>query len=668
MNEIHELDAKLIELKEWIINAGLALMGLNVIGEGVFLRNSDKVDEQAEEDRKYPTSTNRSFFALFEYYRFLVEEDIWQEVDRAHFDGVRLALREVSEKYLGLAQDPAKLKVIRPSVVNRNNIFTDAQLLISASILDNVRVALPNIDVNPDKIKKTFSKIRSDNIKELSKDLGGRLLPSGESHDFLTVHAIRAIDTCFPGQSSKTIGIIGERVYDTVLKSLAYHYSGVSSKFDPVELVFSLSLLNRFQHPDNNLITSSAISAICDSQEKDGGWPTTRVVSYESNDQVHIASYEVALSLCDLLLRKLNENEFQFFDQLISALVSTFSLIKSHYSSVGNNNGWVNDHARVSGIVESWSTAIVLTFLIHLHDAISLMRQRIILQKYKPLYDIYKDRIALWPELNSVLRSPSILIKSFLDDISDPTDNRKLTKSLLTQVLEPIEGSWIHRPKVSSLFLYGEPGTRKTGMAIRIGRSLDWPIIILSPPNFLRHGGLEGFEGAAEEIFQDLFKLKRVLVLFDECEEFFKKRDQGISTSSRTIGAFITAGMLPRLQMLNEKKWVLFIVGTNEGLDSFEPAVVRPGRFDKVQEISHPTLEAQNHYLKNKLQDEKIGQIVHDVLTKNKSPLEIPLSFSILDELVDVITGIRNRDHLNERVKAFLEEKHDRPGPSRLVD
>src|SRR5205807_195064 len=122
--------------------------------------------------------------------------------------------------------------------------------------------------------------------------------------------------------------------------------------------------------------------------------------------------------------------------------------------------------------------------------------------------------------------------------------------------------------------------------------------VTLSPPDFLRRGGLEGFEAAAAKIFEHLLWLRRVIVLFDECEAFFKKRASDEHLESRTVGAFITAGMLPRLQELRDKRWVVFVLATNAQPGELDSAVTRLGRFDFSQEICHPTREAQLRYLK----------------------------------------------------------------------
>jgi SpoVK/Ycf46/Vps4 family AAA+-type ATPase len=129
-----------------------------------------------------------------------------------------------------------------------------------------------------------------------------------------------------------------------------------------------------------------------------------------------------------------------------------------------------------------------------------------------------------------------------------------------------------------------------------MARCLGWPLLSISPAHLLVDG-IDGLEARAEAIFDDLLRLKRVVVLFDECEEFFRRRLTVGSPENRTQGAFITAGMLPRLQDLRQRNWTVFVIATNTELEELDPAVIRRGRLDKKQRLGHPTLAAQADYL-----------------------------------------------------------------------
>jgi SpoVK/Ycf46/Vps4 family AAA+-type ATPase len=170
---------------------------------------------------------------------------------------------------------------------------------------------------------------------------------------------------------------------------------------------------------------------------------------------------------------------------------------------------------------------------------------------------------------------------------------------LIEEYLQPISASFAGRPdgKVS-LLVYGPPGTRKTTLVGSLAAELNWPLLTLSPPDFLTRG-LEGLEARAGEVFRDLERLRQVVVLFDECDEFFKRRGDGAEhAESRTMGAFLTAGMLPRLQRLRDDRWVVFVAAMNSRLGQLDEAAIRPGRFDYLLRLDHPTPGAQRRYVR----------------------------------------------------------------------
>jgi SpoVK/Ycf46/Vps4 family AAA+-type ATPase len=132
------------------------------------------------------------------------------------------------------------------------------------------------------------------------------------------------------------------------------------------------------------------------------------------------------------------------------------------------------------------------------------------------------------------------------------------------------------------MVLYGPPGTSKTTFAEAIAKEMTWPLLTITPSDFVKNG-IERSEDMARAIFNDLLELRKVVVLFDECDEMFRSRSD---KDRQDIGMlrFIVPGMLPKLQRLKkhgEQNGVIFIIATNycERLDS---AIIRPGRIDEL--------------------------------------------------------------------------------------
>jgi SpoVK/Ycf46/Vps4 family AAA+-type ATPase len=285
-----------------------------------------------------------------------------------------------------------------------------------------------------------------------------------------------------------------------------------------------------------------------------------------------------------------------------------------------------------------------------------------------------------------------------LDLYSDPTGGT-LVAAVKQAFVDPVMADPVKRPdrSAASLILWGKAGTRKTSLVRALGESLGWPVLTLSPPSFLGEGGLDGFERAADRIFRDLMRLRRCVVLFDECEDFFKPRrprataGQGDARNaesvdrpeSRTIGAFLTAGMLPRLQELRDRRWVIFALATNiESLYELDDAVVRPGRFDYAQQIRHPVLRAQKVYVDRlRMRDDDdentaARKALRDALKwfdkESKRPFfeahMTAMSFAVIDDIARAIAARPELIYDEDRLRTELATRLSIFGPPPLCD
>jgi hypothetical protein len=676
MTDIALIEQRLSLLREWITRAAEALMTYFREENGVFWRDSlAPAEEQGEivkqeviskqagtaqavsSKPKYsPTSTARSFFALFEYVRFLNEEDL----EPKHETYLR-ALQGVCNKYFAHLDE--HFDELTTSATNSTNPFTNSHILIGLCCYEPLE-RIFGTKISPTHLDQTRQKLAKSILQRLEeKGSGASPSPTDEIHDFLTLHAIRALEACsINGKQLVPIDLerrIQERVKAQVLALLSYNFAGVNSKFDAAELTFSVELLNRFRTEDTDQLTDRALLSIAEAQ-KDGSWSSGRMVSYQKKTIFHIASFEIALTLANILLRRITygEADSTTCDVLMKTLDSSFELVQSSYDKSETFKGWSNDHARTKGLFESWTTAIVLTFLIHYYDANVRIRQIAITRRYRTKLFPAEKKLS-FPDMEPIFRHPDWIdsLKAF----TDPTDGEGLSHALDDRLLKPIKNDFVQRPReVASLILYGSPGTGKTSLVKSIAAALHWPFVTLSPPDFLRHG-LEGFESTAATIFDDLLHLRRVVVLFDECEDFFRKRPSTPAVESRTAGAFITSGMLPRLQDLRDKTWIVFVLATNSTLKELDAAVIRPGRFDYAYEVPFPSHDALLRFAKSqlgKIVGDKTGDIpkylgLIDKTLRNKT------SESLLS--IDTLKSILNRDEAAPPIsfgvlKSFIHE------------
>lgn len=618
---LDEVDTRIRDLGAWTATAAEALLTFWEGGNSsVFARNS-----LPEVDDRSATSTYRAICALTEFLRTCTEPDGVAASKEVVADA-RACIGAVADRWLGRL--PADLDEIRGKSANRTNMFTDSQMMMAVAMLDAMALHTPFAPSNAERqeIRSVVAKkVARERIRDLAEWGGGRIDVKDPNHDFVTLHVVRSLDALkatigdsslwevaqpqspgshFDGAEMRTR--LGERIRLEVLQHLGFKQAGVGARFDPAELMFSASLLTRVAPPDGAQLLEPAVRAVTESQTHDGAWPTARIVSYEHARLLHVASFEVALALTGLLSQQIRGHKLPFAVELLAALDRSVGLVSSSFTVVGSMQGWANDRIRWTNLVECWATAVVLTLLIRYRDALADLRQQLVLRRYKARARRTDSRLP-WPDLYAPLRSTRTLPEHNLARVSDPSEEHSLVAALRSKVLEPIVRSPVRRPYAASMIIYGPPGTRKTTLVSELANALDWPLLTLSPPVFL-HDGLDGLEAAADEVFTDLQRLRRVVVLFDECEDFFKNRDvdDHAPLEARTLGAFITSGMLPRLQALRDRQAVLFVLATNSSPESLDSAVTRPGRFDYTLFLGHPVPPTQISYAERRASEQGI--------------------------------------------------------------
>lgn len=173
-----------------------------------------------------------------------------------------------------------------------------------------------------------------------------------------------------------------------------------------------------------------------------------------------------------------------------------------------------------------------------------------------------------------------------------------ISEHLSQKVLLPIFKSPGERPekRLCAGMLTGPPGTRKTTLVGAIAELLRWPLVTV-PASAIFEAGFDSMEARASEVFRQLIYLSGCVIFFDEFEEFFRDRGPGDSSiHDRTIAAFTTSAMLPRLQELHDQRRCLIFLATNDE-NKIDPAIKRPGRYDFRLDINHPTCSRIIEYL-----------------------------------------------------------------------
>lgn len=633
MTQPSDLDREISESFDRVLAAGRALLTFYDPERGAFIR--DTVATTGAVPTIGKTSTCRAFIALAELYRLLAEYDHPTphpvSPTGALRDELATVLQDLTDRHFAaLADDPS---LVRESASNGFNMFTDAQVLLSAVLRQTTR---PLTGAGGD-LDDAALALWQDIEANLRAWKGGRITGGDQTHDFITLHAVRAGDAFglarrTPQQWWPELGI---RIRRSILVQLGRHSAGITSQFDPAELAFSVVLLHRFKSPDYRPLTDRSLAVIAEQQTADGSWPTSRLISYGGPQQLFVASYEVALTLAELLISKIDRGDHNSVDALLDVLRRTLQLVDNTFMHAGVRTGWCNDRARSPGRLESWATAVVLLFLIRYHDALVRLRQERVLLGYEVTTGPRRD--LPWPDLALALGVLTDPDERHLQRISDPTDAGTLSEAIGRHFVQPIITSPVQRPSYTSLLLPGPPGTRKTSLVELVARALDWPLLTLTPTDFLRQTNRDFTDLTLDEVFNDLMRLRRVVVLLAQCEDVLRRPAGRESPGGRTLGA----GLLSRLNQLRRNRWVLIFATPNEPRDALDPAATRADRFDFIQEMHNPPLKAQRRYYKSRMPDPAMQTALERALSdyagrgrNTHASAQSEVTFVLLDQLM----------------------------------
>jgi len=192
------------------------------------------------------------------------------------------------------------------------------------------------------------------------------------------------------------------------------------------------------------------------------------------------------------------------------------------------------------------------------------------------------------------------------------------------------------------ILLYGPPGTGKTLLAKAVATESEANFISVKGPEFLSKWVGES-EKAVRETFRKARQAAPCIVFFDEMDAIAPVR--GGSNDSHVTERVISQ-LLTELDGLEELRDVTVIAATNRP-DIIDPALLRPGRFDRLIYIPPPDKEARKEIFK-----------IH---TRNK-PLADDVDIDELAEKTEGYTGADIAAVCNEAVMTAIREYINKHG------
>lgn len=186
-------------------------------------------------------------------------------------------------------------------------------------------------------------------------------------------------------------------------------------------------------------------------------------------------------------------------------------------------------------------------------------------------------------------------------------------KELLTEIVDYLHNPGRYAEIGASIpkgaLLVGPPGTGKTLLAKAVAGEANVPFFSISGSEFV-----EMFVGMGAAKVRDLFKQANekapCIVFIDEIDTIGKKRDTAANIGGNDEREQTLNQLLTEMDGFDARKGVIILAATNRP-DSLDPALLRPGRFDRRIPVELPDLAGREAILKVHAKKVKIGDKVN---------------------------------------------------------
>ena len=252
--------------------------------------------------------------------------------------------------------------------------------------------------------------------------------------------------------------------------------------------------------------------------------------------------------------------------------------------------------------------------------------------------------------------------KVTFEDVAGLNEEKEEVKELIDFLKNPkrLQEMGARIPK--GVLLVGPPGTGKTLLAKSVAGEANVPFYYISGSDFV-----ELFVGVGASRVRDMFKQAKqtapCLIFIDEIDAVGRQRGTGLG-----------GGHDEREQTLNQLLTEMDGFGANEGIiilaatnrpDVLDPALLRPGRFDRQVTVNLPDVKGREEILAVHAKGKTFAK---GVSFKNIAKRTVGLSGADLENLLNEAALLCVRRNKKQITMAEIDEAHDRVlmGPAKV--
>ena len=197
-------------------------------------------------------------------------------------------------------------------------------------------------------------------------------------------------------------------------------------------------------------------------------------------------------------------------------------------------------------------------------------------------------------------------IKTRFDDVAGVDEAKEELVEVVDFLKNPKKYTDIGGKIPKGVLLVGDPGTGKTLLARAVAGEAGVPFFSISGSDFV-----EMFVGVGASRVRDLFKQARekapCIVFIDEIDALGKNRANGFSSNDEREQTLNQ--LLVEMDGFDNEKGLIILAATNRA-DVLDPALLRPGRFDRQVPVEKPDVKGREAILRIHARNVKLDKDV----------------------------------------------------------
>ncbi len=239
-------------------------------------------------------------------------------------------------------------------------------------------------------------------------------------------------------------------------------------------------------------------------------------------------------------------------------------------------------------------------------------------------------------------------------DVAGVDEAREEVKEIVDFLKNPQRAERLGGRLPRGVLLIGPPGTGKTLLAKAIAGEADVPFFSISGSDFV-----EMFVGVGASRVRDLFEQAKAnspcIIFLDEIDAVGRKRANDQPGSGQEAAQTLNAILVEMDGFTSDDK-VIVMAATNR-VDVLDPALLRPGRFDRRIHVDLPDIKGRESILKVHVKNVKLGKDVDLSVVARATPT---FSGAELENIVNEAALLAAFNDLDKVTMACFEEARDK--------